>query len=67
MKRCIKAIGYGWDRCSRAAVVEINGWDLCKQHAIKELPCIKILPRVENKEGLKRNLIGKIFNQRKEQ
>lgn len=59
--KCNKSINGGLDRCSRRAVVDINGSHYCKQHALKVLPIIRILPRVGHKEGLKQNLVDRIF------
>ena len=58
---CSHGIGYGWDFCSRKAVVELRCSYYCKQHALMELPSILILPNVENKEELKASLIKAMF------
>ena len=63
MRTCSHGIGYGWNCCSRKAVVEIGHSNYCKQHAIKELPLILILPNVDNKEGLKANLVKAMFGE----
>ncbi len=60
---CQHAIGYGWDFCSRKPVVMVGSSKYCKQHAIKQLPLIRILANVKNKERLKSNLLKVMFKE----
>ena len=67
MNKCIMGIwkgGYqGYERCSRKAVMVINGIHYCRQHGIKNLPRIKTVAgrSLLYRDNLRQDLINIIF------